>query len=82
MRFSSGITLPALPRKPEEIITWAAGLHKAMHTLISQIMGRLNDMIIEGEDASKPAASGSRRFYFATDTSKMYYDAGAWVVLN
>jgi len=82
MELTSGITLPLLPKNEEEIIEWAAGLHKALHRITSLLSRRLNGMIIEGLAASIPAASGSKRFYFATDTSKLYYDGGTWVILN
>ena len=82
MKIQSGVTLPRLPEKPEDLKTWANGIHGTFNQTVSAITKRLNEMIIEGPAASLPAATGSRRFYFATDTSKLYYDGGTWVILN
>lgn len=82
MRFSYGISLPDIPKKPEDLVSWATTFYAALHQTFVTIFKRFNEMIIEGADASKPAAKGSKRFYFATDTSKLYYDGGTWVALN
>jgi hypothetical protein len=79
----NSITLPSPPTKPEDLKTWAVSLYKAIQNMMTAVIRRHHDMIIEGVVADMPSANGSRRFYFATDTSKLYYDGGAsWVILN
>jgi len=76
------ITLPSLPKKPEDLEKWAAGLHRALHYVTTIISRHINELVIEGPVASMPAATGSKGFYYATDTAKLYYDGGTWVILN
>jgi hypothetical protein len=46
-------------------------------------MSTLGQVILEGTDASKPAASIPGRLFFTTDTSLIYYDNGtAWVTVG
>ena len=46
MKFSSGIILPQLPRNDKGVISWASGIHKALHQLISNITRVLSRAII------------------------------------
>ncbi len=78
-----GIILPELPKKPDDLSSWAMRLYKALAVILSPIQKRLHEVVIEGTFAAMPTAKGSKRFYFATDTSKLYYDAGStWIILN
>lgn len=60
-------------------ITISAGVISAT----SSALGAINQVIMEGLDASKPTAGTQGRLYFTTDTGKIYYDNGtAWVLVG
>ena len=46
MKFTSGITLPQLPKSEKDLKSWSAALHKALHQLISNITGVLSRAIV------------------------------------
>jgi hypothetical protein len=55
-------------------------IQRALLSLNMTIARAFNGMVLQGLTASMPAAGQSGRFYFATDTSIMYYDNGSsWV---
>jgi hypothetical protein len=82
MPVSYGLSLPPPPKKPEDLVSWASGFYSAVYQLFFRLTKFRNELVMEGPDADKPAAAGLRSFYFATDTSKLYYDGGTWVILN
>lgn len=46
-------------------------------------MSTLNQVILEGADASKPSAGIPGRLYLTTDTALIYYDTGsAWTLVG
>jgi len=47
---------------------------------VDSVINELNQLVTSGLDAEKPAATGSGRFFWATDTPALYLDVdGAWV---
>jgi hypothetical protein len=54
---------------------------KDLARIYSILAHRTEDMIRRGLDAVKPAAKGTNRFYWATDTLKLYFDDGVWRAL-
>lgn len=66
-----GIQLGQAPKGQEAI-------YRAVNDLYRRLADRTEAMILEGLFADRPAANGTKRFYFATDTNALYYDDGAW----
>lgn len=71
---------PTLPRDATDLVRWAAAFTRASADRYADLARRLNEEIVQGTMAQRPAANGSRRFYFATDTNQLYYDSGVWQV--
>jgi len=74
--------LPALVTWPAPRDSWEEDLLFCLDWAYTLLSDRSEEMILEGPDADKPEAEGKRRFYFATDTNKLYYDKGSWVAIN
>ena len=79
-RLLPGFLQPAaLPKNTESILSWiSSSLLQMINTLYRIVGDRCEEMIQEGTFANMPQAQGRRRFYYATDTDDLYYDAGAW----
>lgn len=70
---------PSLPPSNDGVLAWIRGSLYVVLNNIYRILGdRSEEMIQEGTLANIPAAQGRRRFYYATDTEELYYDAGTW----
>jgi len=78
----SGIPLPLPPKNLAEAISWAGRFTMAVQHLNRVLSSRLEDMLFQGTLAVRPAAEGTRRFYWATDTDTLYYDEGTWVAVG
>ncbi len=74
MTLPLGIAVPAPPPGDR----WASDITRLVGRIYRDLARRSNEEILEGVAASRPAANGSRRFYFATDTNVLSYDDGAW----
>jgi hypothetical protein len=74
--------LPAAPRDSKQIVAWADPLTRAVDVAYRTFAERLEAVILEGTFAQRPAANGTRRFYYATDTLALYYDDGAWRTIS
>lgn len=71
-----------MPILPPGAPQWATDLINALSYALRIIIIRENQLIQQGLDAKKPNANGSRRFYWATDISKLYYDSGSWEAIG
>ncbi len=70
---------PELPQKTEGVVSWIrSSLYIFLGNIYKTLADRSEEMIQEGTLAQRPAASGRRRFYYATDTDDLYYDKGSW----
>jgi len=54
----------------------------ALSYALRTIALRADMVVLEGLDADKPTADGSKRFYYSTDVDTLYYDKGSWVKLD
>lgn len=71
--------LPSFPSNaPPELAPWAKGVEHAMRDLYIILANRLQDLITADVIANRPAANGTFRFYFATDTNALSFDDGTW----
>lgn len=78
----TGTPLPTLPRSPQDVLRWAADFSRAAQHLYRVLATRLEQVLLSGTAAEQPAADGSRRFYWATDTNTLYFDEGTWVAVG
>jgi hypothetical protein len=51
---------------------------EAIRTNHIQVANRIEELINYGDFAARPDATGSGKFYYANDTSALYFDDGAW----
>jgi hypothetical protein len=81
------MTEPALPLLPplttppkdvDDLKRAVTDLYYGILTFYPILAGRLDAMIMYGLAADIPAADGSGRFFYATDTDTLYFDDGAW----
>jgi hypothetical protein len=73
--------LPPLTTPPKDIDDLkraVTDLYYGILTFYPILAGRLDAMIMYGPAADLPAADGSGRFYYATDSDALYFDDGAW----
>jgi len=81
--------LPNLPPEPsgaQDLLRWASAFKRATSDLYRILSGRIEQMILEGTLAERPAANNTRRFYWVPNfldttptTGTLYYDDGQWV---
>jgi hypothetical protein len=81
------MTEPAIPLLPplttppkdvDDLKRAVTDLYYGILTFYPILAGRLDTMIMYGLAADIPTADGSGRFYYATDTSTLYFDDGTW----
>jgi len=70
--------LPTAPQSTADLLPWSRDFSKSLDALYATLAGRMISEISQGTLAQRPAANGSLRFYFATDTAVLYYDSGSW----
>ncbi len=70
-----------MPILPPDAPQWSTDLIRSLIYILRLIAIRLDKQVHEGLDADIPTADGTKRFYWATDTRKFYYDEGTWVCL-
>jgi hypothetical protein len=76
------IPLPKIPKSNEELIPWAEQFTRAIQQFFLNEAFRLEDIIQKGMLGERPEATGSRRFYYATDTHQLFFDDGTWILIS
>jgi hypothetical protein len=70
---------PQIPANlPPEVAQWAKAFQDAQRDNYFVLANRLQDLVISLPIADQPAANGTLRFFFATDTNTLYFDDGTW----
>jgi len=69
---------PGLIKDVAGVLLWSTNLTTSLQTMYQSISLRMAEMIMQGTNAERPAATGSNRFFWATDTKILYYDDGTW----
>jgi hypothetical protein len=64
------------------VIAWDARLVQALSTMYQSIASRTQEMAMQGAAAKMPSAAGRQGFFYQTDTKKLYYDAGTWMLVG
>ena len=77
-----GAILPPAPRSPSDVLRWAADLLRAIAKAYADLVDRSEEMIQADTFARMPTAKGRRRFFYATDTTTLYYDNGTWTAIT
>ena len=74
--------LPITPRFPPfsaDTPAWAVSMRDAIIENVYHILAeRLQNLVTAAPIADQPAADGSLRFFYATDTNVLYFDDGTW----
>jgi hypothetical protein len=72
-----------MPILPGDAPQWARDMINSLGYSLRQLAVREDRVIDEGLYASMPASVGTKRYYYATDTNKLYYDTDAgWQLIN
>lgn len=73
---------PRPPRDASDTVRWSADFTQAFNNAMRTTADRTNAMIAAGLFAERPTSDGSRRFFYATDTSALYLDVPAgWITV-
>jgi hypothetical protein len=80
----SGLGLwPDPPTKDDDLLRWAKLFADASQRRYADLAKRANEVAFQGTEAQRPAAIGSMRSYFATDTGILYLDTGSsWTAIG
>lgn len=70
---------PREPSSGNDLVPWARDMTRALQNQTRTVAERVNVVLQHGTAANRPAADGSRRLYYSTDTDKLSYDSGSWV---
>lgn len=71
-----------LPVLPPDAPPWAKDLLTALAAGFRGANIREDEAVLEGVIADIPSATGSKRFFWASDTNRLYYDEGSWVIVT
>lgn len=72
-------TMPTtLPTSSPDVAAWARAMQNSVNTLYRLLSERIESLVTVGTAAERPAADGTLRFYYATDTGVLYFDDGTW----